>query len=299
MTTSTNTRKTTDVRKAIAGVTLLGALTLPLGGIAAASDGGGDRRAPTSESGKRTEGVKSAGETRTTKPEATPAGLKAECSAQIARRLADLDKLSARVEAKAGIVTADHKAAIDAIVQQTKEGLTALQAEIDAASTVDALKPLCKRIITDFRVYALVVPQVNLVLVADAISAKKATFDSLRLTLVEAIAAGRTPENGAKLDELLASFDAHVAAMLAAIDGVADDALMITVDDYNADPKILKPDVEAVRNARKEARGASRDAHHILELLQGDDDDDDEPEHPVAPSSTTTTSTTTTAAPQP
>lgn len=287
---TTSTRKKTDVRKAIAGVTLLGALTLPLGGIASANDGG-DRRPTTSESGKRTETTVKKPETRTTKPEATPEGRKAECSAQIARRLADLDKLAARVEAKSGVVSDDHEAAIDAIVQQTAEGLAALQAEIDAATTVDALKPLCKRIITDFRVYALVVPQVNLVLVADAIEAKKATFDTLRQRLVDAIAAGRTAENGAKLDELLASFDAHVAAMLATIDGVADDALGITVVDYNADPKILKPDVEAVRNARKEARAASRDAHRITELLHGDDDH--EHEHPEP---TTTSSPTTTAA---
>ena len=60
--------------------------------------------------------------------------------------------------------------------------------------------------------------------------------------------------------------------------------------DYNADRKVLKPELEAVRTARKEAKAAARDAHRILEVIEGDDDDESE-DHP-APTTTTAPTTT-------
>lgn len=311
---TTAKKPTPTVRRALAGITLVGALTLPLGGVASAS-GGGDRRAPSTETKEREIEKKSTASTtsierersgKTEKSEkgekggrsaATPEGLKASCTEQIAKRLAALDKLAARVAAPTTVVTPAHQARIGEIIASTKTGLTALQAELDASTTVDALMPLCRRVVTDFRVFALVVPQINAAVAADAIVAKQATFTTLRAKLVAAIETGGTPETQAELTALLASFDDHVAAVGTAVDGVADAALAVTIADYDANPKVLQPSLESLRTARKEAKAAARDAHHILELLAGDEDEDEhEHDGPVptttAPLGTTTTTTT-------
>jgi len=276
---------TPAMRKALAGISLIGALSLPLGGIAAA-ESGAEGRVPTTTRATTSTRVPTSStrppvKVETTAPQpdkgapdgtrggaqATPAGLKEECTAQITRRLGSLSELSAAVAAKGDALTSAHRSAIDAVIANTTTGLTALKAEVDAATTVDALKPLCRKVVTDFRVYALVVPQVNLVLAADAVAAKQQTFVTLRTTLAEAIAKGRTPANGAELDAMLASFDGHVAAMFAAVDGVANRALGITVAAYNADPKVLTRELDAMRTAHTEAKAAARDAHRILERL--------------------------------
>ena len=277
----TETTKTT-MRRVLAGVTLAGVLTLPLGGIAAASDGGRDR-VPTAPGGQASgAGVRSSDAPKKDSEKAAPttvAGLKARCTEQINRRLTDLDRLAARVAERADVLTDAHEAAIATIITDAKAGLLVLRGEIDAAATLDALKPLCSRVVTDFRIYALRIPQVNIVLAVDAIGAKQAMFATLRDKLVAAIAVGTTPDNSSPLAALLAEFDAHVLAMVAAADGVADPALAKTVADYNTNPKVLKPFVEAMRTARSEAKGAAKSARSILRLLS--DDDDHHTEHPI------------------
>ena len=252
--------------------------------MAAASDGGRDR-VPTAPGGQTSgAGVRSSDAPKKDSEKAAPitvASLKARCTEQITRRLTDLDRLAARVAERADVLTDAHEVAIAMIITDASAGLLVLQGEIDATTTLDALKPLCSRIVTDFRIYALRIPQVNIVLAADAIGAKQAMFATLRDELVAAIAVGTTPDNESRLAALLAEFDAHVLAMVAAADGVADPALATTVADYNTNPKVLKPFVAAMRTARGEAKGAAKSARSILRLLSDDDDDDDHAEHPT------------------
>jgi hypothetical protein len=263
------------MRRVLAGLTVTCALSVPLGGIAGA-ESGAERRAPTTtrpvprvETSAPQPGKGAEDRARIGGTEEAAAGLKAECVAQITRRLGSLAELPAGIAAKADSLEPAHRSAIDAIIADAVAGLTELAAEVDAATTVDVVKPLCRRVVTDFRVYALVVAQVKLVLAADAVTAKEQTFAGLHVTLADAIAKGRTPADGATLDALLASFDAHVAAMLTAVDGVADRALGITVAGYNADPKVLRREVDLMRTAQAEAKAAARDARRILEILKG------------------------------
>jgi len=270
------------IRRVVAGVTLVGALTLPLGGVAAATSGGaGDRAPKTTEAGPRpTVSEKTKPSISGEKSQATTVeGLKASCAKQITRRVADLDRLAARVAERAGTLTPAHVASIGVIITEAKAGLAKLQTDIDAATTVEALKPLCRRIVTDFRIYALRIPQVNLVLAADAIDAKKTKFDALGEKLAKAIADGKAQDNAAELDALLVEFNAHVSAMVAAANGVADKVLVLTPDDYNKDPKVLKPFVASMRESRNEGKRASKTARAILELLEGDDEHKDHAEH--------------------
>lgn len=278
------------MRKVLAGITLAGALTVPFAGVAAATGDGGQRAGRGS--GEVTSSDKGGGGDRGDKganraeskgrsggddaARTTVAGLRAACQEQIARRLTDLDRLEAKLADRADVVTPEHAAAITAIVADARTGLTALSTEIGASTTIDALKPRCARIVTDFRIYALRIPQAGLVLAADALVAKQATFATLRTKLVTAIAEGATPENAAAVAALLAEFDQHVATMATTAAAVPEPVLALTPADYNADRSVLKPFVSATKDARSEAKLAAKTARKILHLLAGDVEDEDD-----------------------
>lgn len=290
----TNTTKPI-IRKMLAGMTLAGALTLPLAGVAAASDGGPGNHSTVS-SGPRggVTGVHATDRTGTA-PSTTIATIdtvKARCTGEITRRLADLDRLAAKVAQHSDVLTTAHTTAINAIIAAAKTGLTTRQADVAAASTLDALRPLCEGVVTDFRIYALVIPQVNLVIAADALAGKQARFDAMHKKLADAIAAGKTPATETELAALLAEFDTHVAAALADAGKVADPVLLLTPADFNANHNVLMPFVGFMKDARNEARGASKAAHRILDILDGDADhhhgDDSSVTTTVAPAPTVT-----------
>jgi hypothetical protein len=284
-----------SMRKVLAGVTLAGALTMPLAGVAAANGDNGNHS--TRGSGGVATGATGSGAKLENKNEnkggakldnngrtggdpaerpTTVAGVQAACQERITRRLSDLDRLDAKLAARADVLTPAHAAAIAAIVTDARAGLSALATEIGAATTLDALKPLCDRIVTDFRIYALRLPQASLVLAADALIAKQTTFAALRGKLETAIAAGSTPENSAAVAALLADFDGHVAAMLAKAATVSDPVLALTPAAYNADHSVLKPFVTSMKDARSEAKLASKSARQILHLVGGEPQADDD-----------------------
>lgn len=293
----TTKHATSPMRKVLAGITLAGALSMPYAGVATATGdsgqragrgsgvvtssdngGGGDR----DKGGNRAEGNGRAGGDDNART--TVAGLQAVCQEKIARRLTDLDRLEAKLAEKPDVATPAHAAVITLIVAEARTGLRALGTEIGAATTIDALKPLCARIVTDLRIYALRIPQAGLVLAADALVAKQATFATLRTKLETAIAARATRENAAAVAALLVEFDQHVATMAATAAAVPEPVLALTPADYNADRSVLKPFVAATKDARSEAKLAAKTARKILHLLAGgvEGEDDHGPHDGVA-----------------
>ena len=81
-------------------------------------------------------------------------------------------------------------------IASTRSGLTSLKAQIDAETSLAALKTEVRKIATDYRVYLLVVPQVNLVSGADTVGAAKPIFDKISANLTARIAAAKTAGKG-------------------------------------------------------------------------------------------------------
>ena len=95
---------------------------------------------------------------------------------EIDRRLATVDRLGDGMEV-ARALTDDHQAALQRILDGSAAGLRALRAEIQADTTVLELREDINRIFEDFRIYALVTPQVWLVIAADKMKAVGAALD--------------------------------------------------------------------------------------------------------------------------
>jgi hypothetical protein len=211
------------LKRTVAGAVALGVLFIP--GIAAAND-----RRPTA--------------TATTFDD-----VKTRCTKSIADRQAKLDRLSAQIAKSVD----PHDADLNTIITTAKSGLIALQASIDGnAGDLATLKSDCQRIVTDLRIYALRVPQINLVMSIDTFDAAMAKLAPLH----DQLAAAGDPD--------AAEAEAKLASATTKIDGIDIDSLLaITPGTYNADKKVLGSYLQSVRSARSDLEKASQLARHI------------------------------------
>jgi hypothetical protein len=202
--------------------------------------------------------------------EPTVANWKAVGLCEIDRRFETLDYLGAVVN-RVPALTDDHEAALERILANTRAGLRALRAKIEADTTVAELRVDVPKIATDFRVYLLVSRQVHLVIAADAVEATVRRFgpaiDRLEAAIDRAEAAGK---DVTQARELLAMLIEDVRAADAAVDGVAAEVLVLTPADWNdgtAQP-VLRAARHDVAEARDHLRQAVRAARAIIAELR-------------------------------
>lgn len=196
--------------------------------------------------------------------------LRAFGDCEIARRFVTLTALSGRISSSKTLTSSD-AAALSGEVIATRAGETALKATIDAETSLPALKLEVRRIATDYRVYLLVVPQVNLVSGADTVLATKATFDKINTNLTARIAAAKAA--GKDTTAAQADLDAMNTAVTQAL-GLAQPLpamlLPLTPAQYNAGTAgpVLKSSKAALVQARGLLQAARKDAQACRDALK-------------------------------
>jgi hypothetical protein len=208
----------------------------------------------------------------------------ASCVARIDRRIKDVDKLIAKV-GSAPDVTSSHRSTLTQALQEARDGLVTLRADIVAlAPTVASyheqeqsppaelspeLQAACRRMYTDFRIYALRKAQVNLVIAADRVVGQRALFDLLGSELEAAIAAAGSDPDVAEAQQLLADYRARIDEAWGAASGVGDAVVGLGPDDWNSNPQVLGPYVDTMREVKRDLKTAKKDARQIVALLGG------------------------------
>ena len=119
----------------------------------------------------------------------------AKADTAITARIADLNKLNARVQAMKNESGAE-KANISTQVQTNITGLTTLKAKIDADTDVTVARTDAATIFSTFRIYALVVPQGDILAAADRVT----TINGLMTTLGTKMQARITADQAAGKD---------------------------------------------------------------------------------------------------
>jgi hypothetical protein len=119
---------------------------------------------------------------------ATVETIRAFGDCEINRRFTTLTDLSAKITASK-VMTSSDAAALQSEIGSTRSGLTSLKTTIDAETDVTALKADVVKIASDYRVFLLVMPQVNLVNGADAVLFAQTKFAAVNTTLTARIAA--------------------------------------------------------------------------------------------------------------
>jgi hypothetical protein len=177
-------------------------------------------------------------------------------------RLTTLTRLSTSIDG-AGHLTADHRAALVAIVDRTHDDLTATRTRIDGETTVGALEDDVKAVVQDERVYRLVAPQVRLTRGSDAGMAAAAKLDATAKKLQARIdyqeAAGKDVQAAqAALDDMRH----QLSLATAQVGPLAGRVLPLLPADWNGG--MARPILDAARSSLKAGRdellAARRDA---------------------------------------
>jgi hypothetical protein len=188
--------------------------------------------------------------------------LRAFGDCEIQRRFTTLSALTTRIAGSKALTSSD-AAALTGEIGTTKTGLTSLKATIDAETSIPALKAEVAKIATDFRVYLLVAPQVNLVSGADGVVASQTVFTKIDTNLTARIAKAKAA--GKDTTAAQADLDAMKAAVAQAV-GLATPLpatlLPLTPAQYNAGTAgpVLNSARPALVQARALLKSAAQDA---------------------------------------
>ena len=201
---------------------------------------------------------------------ATVATIQAFANCEIARRQTTLDALSRVVAGSAGLTSSD-AAALSAEIAADRSGLAALKALIDNPGRPASLRVELVQIVSGFRIYVLLGPQVRLTVAADGVVALKPHFDSISATLADRIA--RAAANGKDVGAAQAALDAMNAAVANAAALVAPlpaRLLALTPAGFNGGTAqaTLKSARTAILKARDLLKAAAKDGRNVLADLK-------------------------------
>jgi hypothetical protein len=247
----------------VAAMALGGSLMLASGGLVAAASPKPEKPAAAATGACATEAT-------AVKAGATAETLHALANCEINRRNATLNELGAKITASK-VLTSSDASALSGIVGATKSGLASLAATIAAESDVTALKADIAKIATEYRVYLVVVPQVNLVSGADAVLAVQAKVADINTKLSAAIAAAKAAgKDTTEAQKDLDAMNASVAAAVALASPLPAKLLPLTAASYNAGT--AGPIIAAARTdlgkARDDIKSALASAKACREALK-------------------------------
>lgn len=181
---------------------------------------------------------------------------------ELDQRIDNLTKLVERIKEIRNVSEADKSSAI-IIIQGIISNLDNLRNEIDNATSTEAVKKLRESVSKDYRVYALVMPQVNLIISADRV---RTTVDVMQ-TIVNkletrinnlATSSTITSTNINTAKSTLTNVESKLVSALSTIDSAVKMVAALTPDEGD------KTVFESNRATIKEARAKIKSAHGDL-----------------------------------
>lgn len=187
---------------------------------------------------------------------------------EITRRLKTLNTLSIKITG-AQKLSADNKIMLGNEVKDEISGLNTLKTKLDGATDLATAQADAQDIFSGYRVYALLVPKVQLVKTADdqQITEGKLTdlANKLQTRLTDAKGKGKdTASLQTSLDDLTAK--ANAAQALSS--GVEAGVINLQPGDYNSDHTVLSGSRDKLKTAQDDIKAAVADARTVIAGLQ-------------------------------
>lgn len=192
--------------------------------------------------------------------------VKARVDLNVAHREVTIGKLTAALAARQHVTDA-HRAALSGLFTSDAAGLKAVDATVQADTTCQQAVTDGRTVVTDYRVYMLLVPQTHLVAAADTGAYGAARLTAAEPTLQAGIDAITDPTKKAQAQ---AAFDDLVAQTKTAADdvaGVGDAMLALTPADMPAAQSQVTVQRSKVQAGRTALTTALKDAKTIAGLL--------------------------------
>jgi len=198
-------------------------------------------------------------------PGATLAQIKARGAAAIATREAALPQLAADVSSSLG-VTAGDKSTLLGQIQADESGLNALNATIQADTTIASARADVEDIVTDYYVFALEAPKVHLVIAGDG----EDSVESLLGGAMPEIQAAINASTSANKAAAQAAFDDCVAKLSAAQEassGVSGEVINLQPSGYPGNKSTLEAAHDSETTARQDLQACRQDLTTIRKDL--------------------------------
>ena len=205
------------------------------------------------------------GDDPTTGPGSTLAAIQKAGEKATDKRIRALEAAITRVEGNDRL-TDDDRATILATLNADLDGMHDLATQIASDTTKAEAAADYEDIFTEYRVFAVALPQSMYAAGADALTGSAIprlhdAYDKLEARLADG---DSTPE----LEALLADMQQKIQDAEAGSDGLAADALAVSPDDWSADHTVLADIRMQLREAARDARDAARDGRQIAEALK-------------------------------
>lgn len=160
-------------------------------------------------------------------------------------------------------LTDEHRSAITGTLQDDLDAMRQLQSAIAAEDSAAEARDAYRSIFTDYRIYAVAIPQALYAAAADGLTdAALPRLQEAHDDLADAA------DGDAAIEAALAEMQASIDEASGLLDGLADAALAVTPEEFNADPDVLADIRHSLREASDAARDAREDAREILDDLR-------------------------------
>lgn len=166
---------------------------------------------------------------------------------KIDNRLRRLDTLQSRIDQtrKLNSANKDH---LTNEVSNTKLALTELKTELQTTKTAKDARHINQKIVTDNRVYLVVVKKVHLAKLTDHLLYKQVNLVSFAELIKQTAAQKNSADTAtATIDKIIADTNANILETR----DVQIHVLSVTPNDYNADKQVLKRDFDKLKTIRK------------------------------------------------
>ncbi len=192
--------------------------------------------------------------------------VQARVDAAVKKREATIDSLTRALAARTHVTDA-HRATLTSTYGSDESGLRAVDAKVQADTTCGQAVTDGRTVVTDYRVYLLLVPQTHLVAAADT-----GTYAAGQLAAAEpkaqtAIDALTDPQQKATAQATLDDMTSRVSSATASLSGVADGVLALTPADIPAKESVIDGYRARVSAAHADLAKALADAKTLKSLL--------------------------------
>lgn len=190
--------------------------------------------------------------------------IKEKGNEEITRRITALSKLSSVLQS-AQKLTASDKTALTSEVTSATSGLTTLKTQLDNETTLDGAKTDVQNIASEYRVFALVMPKVHLIKIADdqavAETALTNAAAKLQTRLTSLQSSGK---DVSALLTTLADMTTNITNAQKISTSVQSSVISLQPTDYNKDHGVLQGYNAQLKTAHADLVKARQDAEVIV-----------------------------------
>lgn len=190
-------------------------------------------------------------------------------TAMIAKRQSDLSSLKTKVSDFKNVTAADKQTVLSQIATASS-GLAALQKTLNADTTVSGARADCNNIYTNFRVYLLIVPKVQVVRVADNQIVREDALSSLAANKLSPLVAKSKLSAGDKVtaNGLLSEAEQKLRDARALSAAAIATVMPLQPSDYNSNHQLMLTYFTNLKTAHTDLTTAHADEVKVFTMLK-------------------------------